>query len=79
MATSKYSRPEKIDWASYRYGIEAVALFFEDGWDNHVDHKSRMSDCIRLKFNIIKGRVRKNKKYGMVWRNGGWKKIPELK
>lgn len=40
------------DMGYYRQGIEAAAEFVEQ-FDKYVDHSSRLSDCIRGKFNLL--------------------------
>lgn len=43
----------------YRKGIEAAASFVEQ-FDKYVNHDYLLSECILSKFNIMKGRPRKN-------------------
>lgn len=43
----------------YRRGIEAAASFVEQ-FDKYVNHDYLLSECILSKFNIMKGKPRKN-------------------
>jgi predicted transcriptional regulator len=54
--------------------VEAVAQFVES-FDPYVLHDFRLSDCIRLKFNQLAGRARRNPN-GYTW--DWWQAQPKV-
>jgi hypothetical protein len=49
----------------YRKGIEAAASFVEQ-FDKYVNHDYLLSECILSKFNVMKGKPRKNKRTHVI-------------
>ena len=75
-------RPEArivVDFASYedgrqegyRAGLRAAAEFVSQ-FDKYVNHDYLLSECILSKFNIMKGKPRRNKRKHVIV--GLWKK-----
>lgn len=57
----RIKRPLSIDGPSYRYGI-LVAAELASQYDGSSIHPYRLEDCILAKLNLLKGRLRKNKR-----------------
>lgn len=64
-ALAMWNLPRAHEASSYRRGIEAAAEYVEM-FDKYLDHSSRLSDCIRAKFNVIgKKPIRANTRHSV--------------